>query len=73
MAAEHNHYDHVSVDGNSRTHLGHSSCASTQPCEAVYMPGGAERIRCADTTLEARNDGESQIANQVSQQTVHGD
>jgi hypothetical protein len=76
MAPEHTHYERVSVDGNSRAHLGHSfsrSCASTQPCEAVYLPDRAELIRCTDTTLEARNDGESRIANQVSQLTIHGD
>jgi hypothetical protein len=38
----------------------------TQICETVYMPDRAELIRGTDTTLEARNDRESRIANQVS-------
>jgi hypothetical protein len=37
------------------------------------MPDRAELIRGTDTTLEARNDGESRITNQVSQLTIHGD
>jgi hypothetical protein len=72
----HTHYERISVDGDSRAHLGHNisrSCASTQPCETVYTLDSAELIRCTDISFQAQNDRGSRTGNQVGQQTIHGD